>query len=231
MNHVIIEFINKNEKLIDANQWNTVYDNAQIDIFNNYEIGEFTVHLIEADIDPLEYMNRIPGAYLCSTFTYEFRIPDNIESIGPYAFANTDIKEITIPKSVYDINNYAFSECDSLEVVNIQSGLKLLYSGVFSSCYNLKQINFPATLTEIGINCFLGCHALPEEIYLTEGLETIHKGAFHFGDTKSRTVYLPKSLKYIHPDAFDPETTLVVHRDSYAHKFVTTSIYVYEVIS
>lgn len=231
MNHIIIDFINENEKLIDANQWDKVYAKASINIVNNYEIGEFTDSLIEADIDPLEYIDYIPSAYLCSTYTYSFIIPDNIRYIGSYAFANTDIKEITIPKSVQHLNNYAFSECDSLEVVNIQSGLRLLYSGVFSSCYNLKQINFPATLKEIGINCFLGCHALPEELYLTEGLETIHRGAFHFGDTKSRTVYLPKSLKYIHPDAFDPETTLVVHRDSYAHKFVTTSIYVYEVIS
>ena len=231
MNHIIKDFINNNEQLIDNNDWSTVYENAAIDIVNNYEIGEFTTVILDADIDPLEYLDRIPTAYLCSTFTRDFKIPSNIKYIGAYALANTDIKEITIPSNVEHINNYAFSECDYLEVVNIQSGLRTLRSGVFSSCYNLKQINFPPTLKEIGINCFLGCHALPEELYLTEGLETLHKGAFHFGDTRSRTVYLPKSLKYIHPDAFDPETTLIVHRDSYAHTFVTTSIYVYEVIS
>lgn len=231
MNDIIKDFINNNEQLIDSNDWETVYNNAQIDIVNNYEIGEFTKILTDADIDPLEYIDYIPAAYLCSTFTDKFDIPDHIVSIGSFALANTDIKEIFIPSSVKHINKYAFSECDDLEVVNIQTGLKTLHSGVFSSCYKLKQINFPSSLTDIGVDCFLGCHALPEELYLTEGLETLHKGAFHFGDTKSRTVYLPKSLKYIHPDAFDPETTLVVHRDSYAHTFVTTSIYVYEVIS
>lgn len=219
MNDKIRNFINNNEQLIDSNDWETVYYNAQIDIVNNYDIGEFTKLILDADIDPLEHLGHIPVAYLCSTFTDKFDIPDHITSIGSFAFSNTDIKEITIPKSVQHINNKAFSECDSLEIVNIQSGLKTLHSGVFSSCYKLKQINFPTTLTDIGRSCFLGCHALPEEIYLTEGLTTIHDGAFNIGNKDNRIYFLPRSLRYIHPEAFEYGSKLVVHEKSYAHNY------------
>jgi hypothetical protein len=142
------------------------------------------------------------------------------------------MKEILIPSSVKHINNYAFSECDDLEVVNIQTGLKTLHSGVFSSCYKLKQINFPPSLTDIGINCFRGCIALPEEIYLTEGLTTIHDGSFDIGSKEGHTYFLPKSLRYIHPNAFELGSKFVVHENSYAHTYAKSmnDIYDYEVI-
>ncbi|MGN1329293.1 MAG: leucine-rich repeat protein [Eubacterium sp.] len=47
----------------------------------------------------------------------EFKIPDGIEKIGNYAFANTDIKELTVPKSVKSIGN-AFDGCP-IETLNV----------------------------------------------------------------------------------------------------------------
>ena len=184
-----------------------------------FKIGPFSFAL------KFSIITGISGIESVGTFT----IPDNSKYIGSFAFANTDIKEITIPKSVQHINNNAFSECDDLEIVNIQTGLKTLHSGVFSSCYKLKQINFPTTLTDVGRNCFLGCYALPEEIYLTEGLTTIHEGAFDIGSNNTHTYFLPKSLKYIHPEAFGYMSKLVVHENSYAHRYALGMTDRYEV--
>ena len=223
-------FILANEELIDANQWSKIYSEAYFDL-ESYEVGEFTYAILEAGLHPLDYLSDIPQMYLCSTDTTECEIPSHINNIGIYAYCNTDIKEVFIPSHIKRIRNRAFADCDQLTTVNIQTGLEKLSGACFSGCDNLKSINFPPSLSLIGEFCFFACKNLPSEIYLTEGLEEIRNNAFVTTSIEPKTFYLPTSLKIIHKNAFDPESKLIVHQGSYAHEWVQTTSYEYEVIS
>jgi hypothetical protein len=50
-------------------------------------------------------------------------------------------------------------------------------NGAFYDCKNLRAITFPSSLTDIGIDCFMGCSALSIEVSLTN-LNNISYGAF-----------------------------------------------------
>lgn len=99
-------------------------------------------------------------------------IPDGVRYIGNGAFQNCNyLTNIKIPKSVQKISGYAFYECSSLSSVTFSVGLKSIednafgyceslkklvlpeglekLDGSFCGCYNLEDITFPSTLTEI----------------------------------------------------------------------------------
>lgn len=230
MNDNVKDFINQNADRIDLNKWDEIYEITEIGLVDNYLIGQFTEVIREAGIDPLEYLKKVPYGYLASTYTSEIIIPNHIEYISSCAFLDTDITEIHIPGNVKKIYNKAFYECDNLRKVIIDEGLTYLASYVFKSCSELKELNLPSTLREIGEGCFMYCSNLPETLKLPEGLELIRGKAFISGRLTPMKVYLPKSLKHFAPTAFNPEDILVVYAGSEAEKLAKDFQYTYEVI-
>lgn len=88
-------------------------------------------------------------------------IPDSVESIGAYAFADcTNLKSIVLPSSVKNIDEGAFSGCVALETVTFGDNLTVIGDNAFADCAVLKEVNFPNSLTEIGAGTFEGCTAL-----------------------------------------------------------------------
>ncbi len=136
----MINFIEENADLIDSNQWEEVYRKLKFGPLWA-QLG-FTEAMMEAGINPLEYMDIIPINYLESAHIESFKIPDNIKEIGEgafkrcrnlesveipegvikireEAFAYTSLKYVRIPSTVKEIQEYAFAACDDLEVIDI----------------------------------------------------------------------------------------------------------------
>ena len=59
------KFIEKNIDLIEDNKWKEVYNEAS-EPLTFVGVGELTSTLLEADIDPLDYLGYIPSGYLCN---------------------------------------------------------------------------------------------------------------------------------------------------------------------
>lgn len=97
-------------------------------------------------------------AYMPSTYSGAYTIPDNIKSIIGGAFCNChDLTSITIPNSVASIGCGAFYGCSNLTSVTIPNSVKSIGAEAFSSCSSLISVTIGNSVTSIGEAAFEGC--------------------------------------------------------------------------
>lgn len=70
----------------------------------------------------------------------------------------------------------------------------------------LENVSFNVGLKRIGPDAFWGCSRL-KSVELPEGLEEIGEDAFH--GTAIEEVHIPKTVKKLHPNAFDKSTKVI----------------------
>lgn len=126
MDNIYKNFIKENIDLIEENAWQLIYKSA----IQRVPIGQFTQILLEAKINPLDYLDYIPEFYLRNTDISEFKIPDHIKRINYNAFKNChELETVYIPKSVTSIDSGVFSECRNLK--------KIIYDGTIDDWNNI----------------------------------------------------------------------------------------------
>lgn len=100
-------------------------------------------------------------------------MPDTVETIDDYAFANTEkLASIKLNQGLQKIGKYAFHN-SGLTEITITSGVEIIDDFAFDSCKNLKDVHFPLTLKYIGEGAFRSSGVLPEA---AEGEPEILKG-------------------------------------------------------
>lgn len=110
----------------------------------------------------------------------------------------TNLKRVVIPDSVTKIEDRAFEDCGKLESVKLPSGLTRIPDGTFSNC-NLKDIEIPESVTEIGSMAFYG-NPLTGDFTLPEGVTEIGGDAFAYtGLTEFKT---PAGVSRLYPNLF-----------------------------
>lgn len=169
-----IDFIKDNLNLIDINDFGKLYLNIPL----KYR-GDVTSLLLEADIDPLKYVDRIPRYYLYNQKGIKsIKIPNSIKFIEGSAFSGCqDLKSINIPDSVMLIGNYAFHTCNSLSSVNIGNGVVKISDHAFYDCNSLTNITIPDSVEEIQNRAFSFCTSLTN-ITLGKGIKGISYDIF-----------------------------------------------------
>ena len=133
------EFILKHSNLINENNFTQLYNEAKKAFQTpNLLCPKLTEILLEAGINPLQYMDRIPQYYLAYSDISFINIPDHIKYISNSAFDGChNLKKIEIPESVVSIGDDAFMDCDSLTSIIIPSNVSSIGSGVFN-CFNRR---------------------------------------------------------------------------------------------
>ena len=134
-------------------------------------------------------------------------LPEGIEKIGSYAFANlTALEEIVLPSTLEAIEYGAFYGCTSLEKVSFsgENNLKIINQNAFENCdlqgtldlsaicvisdyafagnQDLKGIVTSDTLLSVGRYAFAGCKKL-EDVTITA--PKVKYGAYAFTDCES----------------------------------------------
>lgn len=136
------QFIEENIDLISGNEFNDVYNKIKSYRFTRL----FTEAMLEAEINPLNYMEAVPSRYLYASDIQHFDIPVGIVVIKKYAFAGcSEVDEITIPEGVIEIGEGAFYDCTTLTSLYLPSTLRYIDFGAFHGCKNLQNINFAGT--------------------------------------------------------------------------------------
>ena len=98
-------------------------------------------------------------------------IPETVESIGRWAFCETEITKINIPSSVTLIECGAFCKCRRLKSVIVSEGLEFISAWAFQEC-PIKEITLPESLIELSNEVFIGCTKL-ERLYIPKNVEAI----------------------------------------------------------
>lgn len=126
-------------------------------------------------------------------------IPPSVKYIAASAFKGCEnLESITIPNGVIQIGGKidgflggnTFGRCKKLNIINIPASVQFIYSGTFSECENLSEIEVDKNNTH----------------YLSEGgfLYTIHKDSIisYTCGNKRETIYIPNSVRFIEYETF-----------------------------
>jgi len=106
------------------------------------------------------------------------KLPQNIETIGDYAFYMcTKLTSVTFNSNVKEINSYAFNNCSLLPSIQLPNSVETIGANSFQKCSKLKTINFPSVLYSIGGSAFYSCSTL-ENVEFTGDLNSIGDYAF-----------------------------------------------------
>lgn len=100
--------------------------------------------------------NRIPNSLV---------LPNNILSVENNAFCGFyDLEKIALPgvETVYD---WAFQDCERLSYVGFSPKLYKISQGAFNGCYNLLELNLPASVEIIEPYAFEDCIGLKRVNY------------------------------------------------------------------
>ena len=149
-------------------------------------------------------------------------IPDDVTSIGAYAFYCCNFTTLTIPKGVTSIAGGAFYGCSRLTSLIIPDGVTYIDDVTFGDCSSLTSvtipdgvtsigehafsrsgitsINIPAGVRSIGFDAFGQCKNLAS-VTISENDTIIGDYAFRYC-TSLTSVVIPASIKRIGEDAF-----------------------------
>ena len=126
----------------------------------------------------------------CSGLT-SVTIPNSVTSIGEEAFFYcTGLTSVTIPNSVTSIGEEAFVSCTGLTSVTIPNSVTSIVSSAFSGCSGLTSVTIPNSVTSIGMSAFWGCSGLTSITCKAITPPTLGSYVFSYVDT-SIPLYVP----------------------------------------
>ena len=173
------------------------------------------------------FYSDVKNSYPLKTISF----PATLKTLGPFAFANSDLSTITwapnssiesigerafsqciqlkkiyIPASVQTIDKYAFYKCTALSEVTFDpdAKLKTIGSYAFGKCYNIEELTIPASVKKLGTYIIGGngnTEAKLKKLTILPGLETIDEKSFA-GCSNLTEVVIPYTVTEIKYNAF-----------------------------
>ena len=105
-------------------------------------------------------------------------IPDDVTSIGEYAFSNCDnLKNVTLPNSITIIEDFTFSNSNSLRSITIPDNVITIDYMSFYGCSGLRTVTIGSGVTDIKRQAFLGCESLTK-VVIGSNVTSIEMSAF-----------------------------------------------------
>ena len=140
-------------------------------------------------------------AYMPSSFSGGYSVPDGIESIVGWAFYQcTGLTSIEIPNSVTSIGERAFFRCSALNSVTIGNNVTSIGEQAFFDCSVLTSIEIPNSVTSIGEMAFSRCSGLTS-VTIGNSLTSIEEGVFN-SCSGLTSIEIPNSVISIGERAF-----------------------------
>lgn len=169
------------------------------DKWNYYRTTSFYSDFSKAYEDKFGVMYSHDGKILLrfNKRLHRYEIPDGVDTIAQGAFEGSHIKEVTMPRSMRVIGSGAFSSCKNLKSVTFNSGLKHIFDRAFNGCELLTDVKLPESLLSIG--GFAGCVSLAS-VSLPSTLKEIPNSAFM--NTLLDTIEIPDCVERIGFNAF-----------------------------
>lgn len=91
-----------------------------------------------------------------------YTIPNDVKTIGNYAFIYSLLTEVIIPDGVETIGDNAFVDCEYLTTLTIPNSVTTIGDYAFINCPDLTTLNIGSGVTSIGDGPCYGCTSLTE---------------------------------------------------------------------
>ena len=128
--------------------------------------------------------------------------PENVKSIGKYAFHDTALEALVLPGTIQSVGDYAFYTCKQLENVEMESlegtctfgeyvfasstvkhvtlseGVDAIGAHMFDFCASLESVRIPTTAKTIKTGAFAACASL-HKLVIPEGVELLEQNVFN----------------------------------------------------
>lgn len=138
----IKEFLTKHKDLLDANNFDALYEELRQDTSRNFLTSSLTALLYSADIDPIKYFsNTIPKYFFF----------DYITSIKALHLNINPPEEIILPNNIRIVEKAAFQQCDWLKKIVFKNKDLVFGEICFYDIPDLT-IEYPGTKVEF-LNC------------------------------------------------------------------------------
>lgn len=135
-------------------------------------------------------------------------LPNQLETIGNYAFRGQKLKNVTLPKNITEIETGAFAD-NKVETLDFNENLKFIGSGAFEN-HQLKKLVIPENVTEIGDSAFAVTDSslgkTLTELKLNRKLQIVGENAF--GRSALKELELPDSVEVLPANAFSGNTAV-----------------------
>jgi len=167
-------------------------------------------------------------AFAYCAFIKTIELSENLRSIEQSAFQYCQqMTAIDLPNGLSSISGYAFYGCSALKELIIPGTVSFIGQNAFIDCGSLESVIIEKGVTSLSGGCFSGCYSL-KNVILNDGLKSIDSSFTVC--SKIKTVYIPASVTSLSKNAFYINTILLVHKDSYAHKFAVENDLLYFVL-
>ena len=135
-----------------------------------------------------------PGNNFSGSRLTEIRLPSTLKRIGIRAFSRTALPSPMLPENVEELGNYAFAQCQSMASVAVPASVTTMGSGVFMNGSAIRDIEFRNAL--IGAECFAGCDGL-ETLTIPNRIVSIGYRAFD-SCTGLKNITMPIEQSWFH---------------------------------
>lgn len=130
-------------------------------------------------------------------------VPEGVEILGEWAFANTAIEGITLPSTLCDtadknnfnksaLGSHVFDGCSRLREISFPDGVTLLKGQAFANCVSLTSITIPATIESIGSQVFMNCTGIKDIYVMSEQPAKAQYEAFKGMDFAGCRLHVPE---------------------------------------
>lgn len=198
-----LRFLKTCQGYLETGDFHSLYELADEDLETGSLTGCVTQLLLDAGINPIDYIDYVPKDCFYGLDMYGFVLPDHITSIDDFSFVyTTNLKTINL-KNINSISENSFSSSD-LETLTIPGSIDAIPPEAFSGCRNLKKVVLEEGVEYINDSAFIHCPTL-KELYLPSTLVYIHEFAF-YGDRYLSDIYYngtKEAVKQVWTEAMD----------------------------
>lgn len=114
-----------------------------------------------ASSNPLYYAHNL---YLNEQLITDLVIPNDVTSIGDWAFVKCNMNSVSIPEGVTSIREGAFAYCSDLTSIEIPNSVTSIGEEAFEECTGLTSVTMGNSVAEIGGYAFYACSNLTSVI-------------------------------------------------------------------